>query len=80
MGRNYMIITKNNYIKCRGGAVENIGGKIRIAFFRCPKCREWVSLYKEDLDSEGKTRNPKKCTCGFIDMLYLDEFDEDEDY
>jgi antirestriction protein len=70
-----MKILKNNYIKCRGNTVENISDKIRIAFVRCPKCHGWFSLCKEDLDNEGKTRHPKRCSCGFIDMLYLEEFD-----
>jgi hypothetical protein len=74
-----MTITENNYIKCRGGTVEMIKDKIRIAFARCPKCHGWISLYKEDLDSEGKTRHPKRCSCGFIDMLYLEYYDEDEE-
>lgn len=77
MGRNNMKITEKNYIKCRGVAVEMINKKIRVAFVRCPKCRGWISLYKEDLDSEGKTRYPKKCSCGFKDMLYLEDYDDD---
>lgn len=65
-----------DYIVCRGITIENICGKIRIAFVRCPKCHCWMSLYKGDLDSDGRTRHPKECTCGFIDSVTLDEWNE----
>lgn len=80
MGRNFMKIKEKDYIKCSGVAVEMINGKARIAFARCPKCHNWISLYKEELNNEGKTRYSKRCSCGFKDMLYLENFDDNEEF
>ena len=54
-----------DYIKCRGIFSEVIKGRLRIAFVRCPNCREYISVYKYDMrDEKGHTRM-KKCICRF---------------
>lgn len=60
-----------DYIKCRSAQVENFEGRWRLAFVRCPKCREYISIYKDEIYSNGLTRILKKCTCGFNKRMLL---------
>ncbi|MFA5395064.1 MAG: hypothetical protein WC346_03505 [Methanogenium sp.] len=60
----------SEYIVCKGQYIEIIEGRTRIAFARCPKCREYISVYEDEIDSKGKTK-VKKCTCGFKKHLML---------
>ena len=60
----------SEYIKCKGEQIENIEGRWRLAFVRCPKCREYISVYKDEIDSNGRTRM-KRCLCGFKKSLML---------
>lgn len=61
----------DDYIKCKGIYAEVIENRLRIAFVRCPKCREHISVYKDELeDQEGHTKL-KKCRCGFQKTLLL---------
>jgi formylmethanofuran dehydrogenase subunit E len=60
-----------DYIKCKGVQIEVIHGRTRLAFVRCPKCREYVSVYKDELkDEKGRTKF-KKCLCGFGKTLKM---------
>jgi len=60
-----------DYIKCSGAYLEKIGGRWRVAFARCPKCRQHISVYQDEMrDNEGHTKL-KKCVCGFQKTLLL---------
>lgn len=67
----YVKIT--NYIKCTGVTIEKIDDRLRIAFFRCPSCRKYMSLYKDEVDSRGRTVY-KKCTCGLNESFLLEKW------
>jgi len=59
------------YIKCKGVYAEVIDGRKRIAFVTCPKCRKFISVYKDELkDKKGRTKQ-KRCLCGFSKTLEL---------
>ena len=60
----------SNYIRCRGEQMENVLGRIRLAFVRCPNCREHMGIYKDEISNTGQTRS-KKCPCGFKNSLIL---------
>ena len=62
-----------NYIRCRGEQIENVLGRIRLAFVRCPKCREYIGIYKDELSVTGQTKS-KKCTCGLVGSLILENW------
>ena len=60
-----------DYMKCKGIYAEVIEGRIRVAFIKCPKCREYISVYKDELkDNNGRTKN-KRCPCGFSKSFRL---------
>lgn len=63
----------SDYIECKGRYIENIGGRWRLAFVRCPKCREYISVYRDEIDSDGRTKM-KRCLCGFRKSLVLKEW------
>lgn len=63
--------TTDDYIKCKGIQIEKIGNYWRLAFVRCPKCKEYISIYKNDIDENGRTRITKKCFCGFEKAFVL---------
>lgn len=65
----------SDYIECKGQYIENIEGRLRIAFVRCPKCREFISVYEDEIDSKGKTKM-KRCLCGFKKHLILKKWKE----
>jgi len=60
----------SDYIECKGQYIEIIGGCERLAFVRCPKCREYISVYKDEISSDGRTEM-KRCLCGFKKSLIL---------
>jgi len=60
----------SDYLKCKNEYIENIEGRWRLAFVRCPKCREYISIYKDEINSDGRTRM-KRCLCGFKKSLIL---------
>ncbi len=62
----------SDYIKCEGTLAENIGGRIRIAFIRCPKCRKFISVYKDEIS--GDITKPKRCVCGLIKSYELENY------
>jgi len=62
-----------NYIRCTGVTIEKIDGRIRLAFIRCPTCRKYMSLYRDEVDSRGRTVY-KKCTCGIIKSFLLEKW------
>lgn len=59
-----------DYIKCVGDQIEQLEGRWKLAYVRCPKCREYISVYKDEIDSDGITK-PKRCLCGFKKCLKL---------
>ena len=70
-----MTFKTSSFIKCTGVQIEKIGGRFRLAFVRCPKCRRYVNLYKDELDiseKDAKTRKSKKCSCGLKIMFVLE--------
>jgi len=70
-----MTFKTSTYIKCAGIQIEKIGGRWRLAFVRCPKCRRYVNLYKDELNLNGdevKTNSSKKCSCGMKTMYILE--------
>ena len=62
-----------NYIRCRGEQMENVLGRIRLAFVRCPKCREFMGVYQDEISSTGQTKT-KKCPCGLKGSLILENW------
>ncbi len=60
----------SDYIECKGKYIEIIGGRRRLAFVRCPKCREYISVYEDEINSDGRTET-KRCLCGFKQSLKL---------
>jgi len=74
-----MIYKTSNYIKCKGIQIERIENRIRLAFVRCPKCRRYVNLYKDELNTnneDAKTIKSKKCVCGLKIMYILEGWEE----
>lgn len=72
---------KRKYIKSPLGALEMFAGRVRVGYVRCPKCNEWISLYKDELyqvdfDSDFRTKYGKRCTCGFYDRIELIDWDD----
>lgn len=65
----------SEYIKCKGEQIENIEGRWRLAFVRCPKCREYISVYKDEIYSDGRT-HMKRCLCGFKKSLILTKWEK----
>lgn len=59
-----------DYIRCIGKYMEVLEGRTRVAFVRCPKCREHISVYYDEIDLTGKTKL-KKCLCGFNKSIIL---------
>ena len=53
----------SDYIKCKGRMIEEFEGKIRVSFVRCPKCRKFISIHKDEIGREGFTKI-RKCLCG----------------
>jgi hypothetical protein len=72
------MITTNKYIKCHGNTIENIDGKIKIGFVRCPKCNGWIPLFKDEIGYDGKSIHPLRCTCGLVDVFHIEKLDEEE--
>jgi len=67
------------YIKCEGVQIERIESRIRLAFVRCPKCRRYVNLYKDELNTtkeDAKTIKSKKCSCGLKTVFILEGWHE----
>ena len=62
-----------DYIRCVGEYMEVLEGRRRLAYVRCPKCREYISVYHDEIYSDGKTKI-KKCLCGFRKSLILKEW------
>lgn len=62
--------TAHKYIRCGGKHIENILGRIRLAFVKCPKCTEYISVYKDEISGNGQTKI-KKCLCGYRNSLIL---------
>ena len=59
-----------DYIRCKGQQIEQLEGRWRLAFVRCPKCREYISVYNNEINSRGRT-TLKKHLCGFYKSLLL---------
>lgn len=59
-----------DYIRCVGKFMELYEGRIKVAYVRCPKCRGYINVYHDEIDSEGKTVL-KKCLCRFRKKLIL---------
>ena len=62
----------SDYIKCEGETAENIGGRIRAAFIRCPKCQKFISVYRDEIS--GDITKPKRCMCGLIKTYELKNY------
>ena len=67
---NMIPYESEDYIRCVGKYVEVLEGRRRLAFVRCPDCREYISIYHDEISSNGKTKI-KKCLCGFRKSLIL---------
>ena len=63
-------ISKSKYIRCIGVQREKLFGRTRLAFVRCPKCREYISVYQDEISVTGQTKS-KRCLCGFKSSLIL---------
>ena len=59
-----------DYIRCKGMQIEQFEGRWRLAFVHCPKCREYINVYKDEINSRGRTI-AKKHMCGFYKSLLL---------
>lgn len=66
----------DRYIKCKGDQIETIGGRLRIAFARCPKCNNYLFVYRDEIYEDGKPRVTKKCLCGFRGKVELKDFNK----
>lgn len=62
----------SDYIKCEGASAEMIDGRLRVAFVRCPKCRKYLSFYKDEMSYD--TTKPKRCMCGMIKSYKLKSY------
>ena len=49
--------------------------KVKIAYARCPKCKRFISIYKNEIDDDGLIKTYKKCDCKFIGRLKLNEYE-----
>ena len=67
---NAIPYTVSTYIRCVGKHLENILGRWRLAFIRCPKCRKHMGIYQDELSVIGQTK-AKKCSCGYNNSLIL---------
>ena len=67
---NAIPISISKYIRCRGKHLENVLGRQRLAFVRCPKCKRHMGVYQDELSITGQTKS-KKCSCGFKNSLIL---------
>jgi len=76
LNKNMTIIKDSKYIKSKGIALEEIESRVKVGFFRCPSCNNWLGLYKEEIDVNNITRKPKKCKCGFYDKVELEDWDD----
>jgi len=64
----------NDYIKCTGKYAEKILGRIRKAYVKCPECKNYISVYEDEINvEEGSTKN-KRCLCGFSKCLILTDW------
>ena len=61
----------NKFIRCTGQFIEAIEGRVKLAYVRCPKCREYISIYHDEIQNNGITRVNKKCLCGFRKRIQL---------
>lgn len=62
------------FIRCTGQFIEAIEGRVKLAYVRCPKCKEYISIYHDEIQDNGITRKPKKCLCGFFKRLELKDW------
>ena len=70
------IFETDDYQKCRGKYAEIIDGRMRVAYVHCPKCREFISIYKDEILSiEGQTKI-KKHLCGFYRPFLLKKWNK----
>lgn len=60
----------SDYIKCKGKYIEKIEDRWRLAFVRCPKCNEYISIYRDEINDKGYVKS-KRCLCGFKKSLIL---------
>lgn len=65
----------DNYIKCLPGQIEKIEGRWRLAFVRCPKCKEFIGIYHDEIMAEGKTTT-KMHLCGFKGRFILKKWEK----
>ena len=68
---NTRSIETKEYIKCKGQIMEEIEGKKRVAFIRCPKCKNYISLYKNEVHKNGRTIIKRCIMCGLYRSLKL---------
>jgi len=70
-----MTFKTTRFIKVKNNQIEKIDNRIRLAFVRCPKCKRYVNLYKDELklnDNEVRTIRAKKCSCGMKTVYVLE--------
>jgi len=75
-----MTFKTSNFIKCTGVQIEKIDDRYRLAFVRCPKCRRYVNIYKDELrieDENGYMLKDKKCSCGLKTRFILEGWNKD---
>lgn len=68
---NTVPIETDQYYKCKSEHAEIIDGRLRVAFVRCPKCRSYISVYKDDIGQNGQTQLKKCINCGLHRSLKL---------
>ncbi len=71
-------IEKHNWIKHKH--IETvIESRVQLGFLRCPKCREWIGFYKDNMCTDGTSRKGVHCNnsvCNFYDTIKLEDWDD----